>query len=58
MIPLLLTNTVAHPLLDSVRNLHLGFPSPSSTLLVQTMDVGILKKIEDFVQQKFGKLKL
>jgi len=53
---LLLNNSVAHPHLDYVKNIHLEFPSPNCTLLVQTMEVGILKKFEDFVPHKVGKL--
>jgi hypothetical protein len=52
MIPLLITNSVAHPHLDSVKNIHLECPSPSSTLLVQTMDVGILKKLKTLYSRK------
>lgn len=44
MVLLLLNNSVAHPHLDSLKNIRLGFPSSNSTPLVQIMYVGILKK--------------
>jgi len=52
MVLLLLNGSVAHPHLHSLKNIHLEFPSPNSTHLVQTMDVGILKKIEDLYCRK------
>jgi hypothetical protein len=43
---LLLNNSVAHSNLDSSKNIHLEFPSPNSTPLVQPMDVRILNNLK------------
>jgi hypothetical protein len=46
MVLLLLNNSVAHPHLDSLKNIYLEFPSPTSTPLVQPIDMGILKNLK------------
>jgi hypothetical protein len=49
---LLLNNSVAQPHVDPLKNIHLEFPSPNSTRLVQTMDVGILKNLKTLYRRK------
>jgi hypothetical protein len=55
MLPVL-DNSTAHPHLDYLKNIQFEFLSPNTTSLVQPMDMGIIKKIENFISLKIGKL--
>jgi hypothetical protein len=51
-----LENCTAHPHLDSLKNIQLEFLSPNTTSLIQSMDMGIIKKSEDLTSHEVGKL--
>jgi hypothetical protein len=52
IILLVLDKCAAHPHLDSLKNIQLEFLSPSTTSLVQPMDVGIVKNVKTLYRAK------
>jgi hypothetical protein len=50
-----LDSFATHPHLDPLKNIQLEYLSPNISL-VQPVDLGIIKKSEDFISLKVGKL--
>jgi hypothetical protein len=49
---IVLDNSAAHLRLDSLENIQVEFLSSYTASLVQPVDMGIIKKIEDFISRK------